>query len=114
MYETYPKGSRTPNQNVTNPQEIGKDRYVPKMAGGKDGKPGEPSGKTSYPPNGRKNGMSTDKHHTNVRGPWAKGGGNKQVSFAAPKSRTKFGTEKSCGKDEFVPKTKSTYGVGGV
>ena len=49
-----------------------------------------------------------------MRKPYASGGGNEQVSFTAPKSRTKFGTEKSCGKDQFTPKEKSTYGVGGV
>jgi len=115
MFETFPKGSKTPHQNVDTQQEIGTDRFIPGTGNcGKDATPGKPSGKTSYPSRNRTPSISTQKHHANTRGPWASGGGNKQVSFTAPKSRTRFGTEKEVGKDKFVPKTKSDYGVGGV
>ena len=112
---TYPKGSKTPHQNVDTPQEIGTDRFVPQTAGGKDATPGHPSGRTSYPPTKKHVTVSTQRHHANMRKPYANGGGNAQVSFAAPKGkRTSFGTEKEVGKDGFVPKTKSDYGTGGV
>ena len=112
MYEDkYVKKGRTPNQGVDTQQEIGKDRFAPK---GKGGVPGHASGKTSYPGSKRSVSISTQKHHANTRGPWAKGGGDKQVSFTAPKSRTKFGTEKRVGKDKFVPDEKPRYGVDGV
>lgn len=114
MYVTYDKGTKAPHQKVCNPQEVGRDKFVPKGKGGKDATPGHPSGKTSYPPTKQHVTLSTDKHNANMRQGWAKGGGNKQVSFTAPKSRKSFGTEKSVGKDQFVPKTKSDYGVGGV
>jgi hypothetical protein len=75
---------------------------------------GHPSGKTGYPPTKKHVNLDTGKVKTNMHSPWAKGGGNKQVSFTAPKSRMKFATEKHCGKDKFVPKEKSKYGVGGA
>jgi len=116
MYSTAPKGSKAPNQNVDTQQEIGKDRFVPKAAEGKDGAVrASGSGRLERKPPTKKGvSLSTQKHHANQRPPYAKGGGNDQVSFTAPKSRTKFGTEKSCGKDQFTPKTTSKYGVGGV
>jgi hypothetical protein len=112
---TYKKGSKAPHQNVDTSQQIGKDKYVPKSAGGKDATPGHPSGKTSYPSTNRNVSFSTDKHHANRRAPYAKGGPDKQVSFTSPKKRMGFGTEKHVGKDKFRCHDKNpTYGTGGV
>ena len=108
---TFPKPSPTPGQNVDTPQEIGRTKFVPKGKGGV----GHGSGHLeTKPPTKKHVTLSTDKHHAQMRKDWASGGGSKQVSFTAPKSRTKFGTEKSHGKDQFVPKSKSSYGTGGV
>ncbi len=114
MYTTYPKGSKAPNQNVDTQQEIGRDRFVPGGMQSKDGGVGPASGKTSYPPTKKHVTLSTQKHHATMAPKFAKGGGDAQVSCTAPKGRTKFGTEKHCGKDKFVPDEKSDYGVGGV
>lgn len=108
---TYPKGSKAPHQNVDTPQEIGRDRFVPKGNGGV----GHPSGKTSYPPTKQHVTLSTDKTHANMHKAWAKGGGSAQKSFTAPKSRMKFATEKAGDtRDRFVPESTSKFGVGGV
>lgn len=116
MYDaTYVKGSKAPNQNTDTPQEIGRDKFVPKTAGGKDGAVGPGSGKLEkFPPTKKHVTTSTGKHRARMAPAPAKGGGNKQVSFTAPKSRVKFSTEKSCGKNEFIPKKACDYGVGGV
>ena len=115
MYTTYPKGSKAPNQDVDTQQEIGRDRFVPSGTLGKDGGVGPGSGHLeTKPPTKKHVTLSTQKHHANMAPKYANGGGNAQVSFTAPKGRTKFGTEKSCGKDQFTPKGKSDYGVGGV
>jgi len=107
---SYVKKSKTPNQNTDTPQEIGRDRFVPKGKGGIG--PGSGHLETK-PPTKKHVDLDTGKVKTNLRKPWAKGGGNTQVSFTAPKSRTKFATEKSCGKDEFTPGMRK-YGTEGV
>lgn len=115
MYVTFPKGSKAPHQNVDTQQEIGRDRFIPKATEGKDGGVGHGSGPLeTFPPTRKHTTFSTASHHVSSHKPWAKGGGNKQVSFTAPKSRTKFATETHVGKDKFCPKTKSDYGVGGI
>lgn len=101
-YLTYPKGSPTPNQNVDTNQTIGNDQFTPK---GKGGVPGHPSGKTSYPGTTKSRvTLSTDKHRAMLHADWAKGGNGQHFTTTAPGSRPRFGTEKSVGRDGFIPK----------
>lgn len=119
MYDSsFVKGSKAPHQNTDTPQEVGRDKFVPKSAAGaKDGGVGPASGKTSYPPTKQHVNLDTGKVKTNTRKPWAKGGGDKQVSCTAPKNGNQqgpnFSTEKKIGRSEFVPGSRR-YGVDGI
>ena len=97
-------------QSGGNPQEIGRDKFVPKGHGAPAGlHPGQPATydavKTRYPSTDKHVFMSTDAVKVKKVAPWASGGGPAMKTFTAPKGRPEpFATVKSSGRDQFIPK----------